>query len=242
MEERVISWDELAEKYTESVGIEKTEIIYPAEGKILGDVRGKNILDLGCGFGVHAKILKGKGGHVIGVDTAQSMLEIGRSMYPDLELLLIKEREMPFPDETFDIVISDLVIMMIESKEKIQDIVNGIYRILKRGGIFLFSIPHPCFHDKDHFSYRNTFNPEFDYTNIGYSFGLVLKNPDGKEMVMGNVDFHYRIQDYLEILLKSGFKITIFEELSYPKDVIEKYKISKIHQKFSPYVIIGGEK
>ena len=50
----------------------------PAVLSLLKDIRGKKILDLGCGTGVLSKILKNRGAMVSGIDISPKMIEIAK--------------------------------------------------------------------------------------------------------------------------------------------------------------------
>lgn len=236
------SWDKYAEDYFKVDGIEP-ELTHPAVSSLLGDINRKRLLDFGCGFGDYTRILKDAGADVTGIDTSIKMLEKARKDNPDIEFIHIKECEMPFKENSFGFVVSNFVLIVIDSKEKLQDIVDGIFRVIKPGGRFIFTIPHPCFLDKDHFTVRNIFDEEFDYNRVGYNYSLMLKNSDGSEIRIGEyTDYHYRIQDYLDVLMRAGFSISDFIELSYPREIVERYSICKAYQRFPPYLIIGGRK
>ncbi len=58
----------------------------PATFKLLGDVKNKKLLDIGCGSGIYAKQLSRKGAIVKGFDVSAKMLAIARKNNPNLDL------------------------------------------------------------------------------------------------------------------------------------------------------------
>ena len=52
----------------------------PATLELLGNIKGKKILDFGCGTGIYAKILTKKNAKVKGFDISPKMLEIANSL------------------------------------------------------------------------------------------------------------------------------------------------------------------
>ena len=64
-------WDDAAEPWAEFVrkgkGYHRDELNNPATFKLIGDVKGKQVLDLACGEGYNARILAAKGANVTGV-------------------------------------------------------------------------------------------------------------------------------------------------------------------------------
>jgi SAM-dependent methyltransferase len=234
--------DKFAEKY-EDVGIAEKEIIYPIVSNIIGNVNSKKVLDFGCGLGNYSKILKNDGADVIGIDISQKMIDKAGTAFPDIEFIKIDECEMPFPNETFDVVVANIVFLMIESKEKMQYIVDGLYSVTKPDGLLVFSTTHPCFIDRDHIFYRDTFENGFDYFNSGAPIGLFLRGANGKENFMGNnLDFQYPISVYIDVLLKARFTLEHFRELRYPEEMIDKYPEKVDSMSVSPYIVIGGRK
>ena len=100
---------------------------------------GDHILDIGCGAGVDtilASIMTGPTGNVVGVDIVPEMLqqaETNLSM-TDLKSITFEKvsgDNLPFPGDTFEVVISNGVINLIPDKERA---LTEIFRVLKPGG------------------------------------------------------------------------------------------------------------
>lgn len=95
------------------------------------------MLDAGCGHGNFVlDELEGKFGEIIGIDTGHGTTHknnsVNRVVEGDLELL-------PFPDHSFDLVISLWVLEHIARPEKVF---SEIYRVLKPGGHYAFVTPN----------------------------------------------------------------------------------------------------
>jgi len=58
----------------------------PATLELLGNVKGKKILDFGCGTGIYAKILTKKRAKVKGFDISREMIKIAKQENPNLDL------------------------------------------------------------------------------------------------------------------------------------------------------------
>jgi ubiquinone/menaquinone biosynthesis C-methylase UbiE len=91
-----------------------------AEGKVLralvGDVRGKKVLDLGCGTGRHAIDLAKAGGSVTGVDFSEGMLAAARGKAGGLDVRFLEGHLDSIPlHEPFDLVVCSLVLNHVES-------------------------------------------------------------------------------------------------------------------------------
>src|SRR3954471_10509736 len=51
-----------------------------SELRLCGDVRGKRVLELGCGAGENAIVFAKNGAHTIAIDTSHSQLSLGRNL------------------------------------------------------------------------------------------------------------------------------------------------------------------
>jgi ubiquinone/menaquinone biosynthesis C-methylase UbiE len=84
---------------------------------------GERVLDLGCGTGIVARQVAsrvGAAGKVTGIDVSPNMVAIAR-MAADRDGLAIEWREgsaeqLPFPDSSFDLVLSQFVLMFVTNK------------------------------------------------------------------------------------------------------------------------------
>jgi SAM-dependent methyltransferase len=65
---------------------------------------GTRYLDAGCGSGMAAEMAAARGAEVSGVDAAEAMLSIARSRVPKGDFREGDLEELPFADETFDVV------------------------------------------------------------------------------------------------------------------------------------------
>ena len=111
----------------------------------LGSVnKGETVLDIGCGTGVDtlvAAIMVGHEGRVTGIDLIPEMLEQARTNLEKTSLKNVTFQEgsaeqLPFPDETFDVAISNGVFNLIPDKTKA---LREVSRVLKSSGRFLLA-------------------------------------------------------------------------------------------------------
>ncbi|HQR06216.1 MAG TPA: class I SAM-dependent methyltransferase [Gemmatales bacterium] len=110
----------------------------------LGEVRGKCVLDLGCGTGRHALWLAHSGAVVTALDFSEGMLaEAQRKPGADRIEFRVHDlhQTLPFADEYFDFIVSGLV---LEHLQELAPFYAEAKRVLKRGGIAIFSTLHPA--------------------------------------------------------------------------------------------------
>lgn len=110
--------------------------------ELAAPVPGEQILDVGCGTGTLALALKARvgTGEVHGIDASPEMIEVAREkaakagLAIDFQVALIEA--LPFPDATFDLVTSSLMLHHLPDDLKRTGL-NEIRRVLKPGGRFL---------------------------------------------------------------------------------------------------------
>lgn len=100
---------------------------------------GECLLDLGCGKGVDvfkaARELNGTG-KAVGIDRLPEMIEKANAIrdkrhFDNADFVVSDIDNINLPDNTFDVVISNCVINLLEDKEKVY---REIFRVLKPGG------------------------------------------------------------------------------------------------------------
>ena len=124
--------------------------------KLIGNVKGKKILDAGCGTGRYAVQLAKKGAEVYGIDISEKMLEIAKKKAKEnrvkIELMKGNILRLPYEDNKFDIVISSLALDHVKEHEKA---ISELVRVCKPKGKIIFSIMHPDI-IKDKFAWYET--------------------------------------------------------------------------------------
>jgi len=102
-------------------------------------------LDLGCGDGKLTKIILEGVGHreLVGVDIDPKETEQAAQLKIYQRIHTIPANKIPEPDETFDFVFSNSV---LEHIDNLEDVLRETARLLKPGGVFLFTVPGDKFH------------------------------------------------------------------------------------------------
>lgn len=139
------AYEKLAERYSAMVETKPHNAYYerPATLSLLPSVRGKRVLDAGCGPGVYAKILVRRGAKVVGVDISPKMLRLARERVGDKVKFHLADLTKPLKflkDNSFDIVISSLVVPYIFD---LRPLFKEFGRVLRRPGVLIFSDGHP---------------------------------------------------------------------------------------------------
>lgn len=110
---------------------------------LLGDVRGKTVLDYGCGTGDHSVLIASRGAKTIGVDISPELIELAKKrlaihgLDENIDFRVGSAHELPLEDESIDVVFGMAILhhldLPLSSKE--------VYRVLKKGGRAIFLEP-----------------------------------------------------------------------------------------------------
>lgn len=119
-------------------------------GRLCSD-RGK-ALDFGCGLGRLTRALLAYYGEAHGVDVSENMIQKAREFTPQCQFYVNDSDNLArFPDGTFDLVYSNIVLQHLPSAEVIGKYVMEFFRVATPGGLVVFQVPFRK-------SYRNIFN------------------------------------------------------------------------------------
>lgn len=107
------------------------------------NLEGSSVLEVGCGTGRFLPFMAEKGCNITGIDISEEMLKVARrrvdqSEHKKITLLQNDADEIPFRDHSFDIIYSILVINLIPD---FKTAFREINRVIKPGGLFIFSVP-----------------------------------------------------------------------------------------------------
>ncbi|OFX86424.1 MAG: arsenite S-adenosylmethyltransferase [Bacteroidetes bacterium GWF2_33_16] len=167
---------------------------------------GDSVLDLGSGAGNDcfvARAIVGEKGQVTGIDFTDAMIEKARINnqklgFTNIEFIKGDIEEMPLPDNTYDVIISNCVLNLVPDKQKAF---KEIYRVLKPGGHFCVS----------------------DVVILG---NLPEKIKLDAEMYAGCVSGAINKGEYIKIIEKNGFteiNIKKEKEIEIPNSILLNY-------------------
>lgn len=138
----VNDYDGFARDYAHNSEANPYNALYerPAILALAGDVAGARILDAGCGPGMQAAELFARGATVTGIDLSEDLLAIARTRSTGTFLRHDLTEPLPFPDNSFDLVLSSLVMHYLE--DWVAPL-REFHRVLVPGGRVVFSTHHP---------------------------------------------------------------------------------------------------
>lgn len=186
---------------------------------LLPDFTGKDVLDLGCGYGWHC-IYAGEHGasSVTGVDISEKMLAVARkkTKCEQVRYQLSSIEEADFADETFDIVLSSLAFHYVRDFDAVC---RNVWRMLKNNGVFIFSVEHPVFTAQGPQDWVRDEAGEILHFPVDHYFyeGRREANFLGEAVIK----YHRTLTAYLDGLLANGFRIQRVVEPMPPENMLE---------------------
>lgn len=203
-------YDEIAEWYDNFVRELPIyeDVVLPALMELTGEVRGQEVCDVACGQGLATRQLAKSGARVTGIDVAPNLLALAQQHEDDESFgirYVLDDAHMlgSLSDSTFNGVTCNMALMNIA---KVPDAFRAIWRILRPGGWFVFSITHPCF-EAPHSKWVTRDNGEIvrevaNYFDEGVWWS---DNPRGVRHRVG--DEHRMLSTYINELVETGFAL-----------------------------------
>lgn len=183
----------------------------PAVFELCGDVTALDVLDLGCGEGYCSRELMRRGaGSMLGIELSAEMVDIARQQEARLDQGIEYQQgnavALPgVPSAGFDLVTAVFLYNYLTA-EQMQASFAEVYRVLRDGGAFVFSVPHPAL---GFIRTQHAAPFYFDTLDAGYFSGTdrqfqgEIWRRDGTRLPVQMV--HKTLSHYFEALGQAGF-------------------------------------
>lgn len=211
MTDNAAAWDRYATAYQAAARLPTDVAQYgpdlPNDGdlRLVGEVKGKRVVDLGCGGGQASIAFAKQGASVTGVDFSAEQLSHARRL-SDAEGVKLEWRQADIADLAF--LRSDSVDLVFSADalgyvEDLGRVFRQVHRVLKVGAPLVFSLPHPAsaLIDEEAEQPLLVRRPYFDTRPItverdGHSFDVYPHT--FAEIFMGLMRASYRVEAILE--------------------------------------------
>jgi len=205
---------------------------WPALRALLPDMKGRRVLDLGCGFGWFCRWAREAGaGSVTGIDVSEKMLERARADTTDGAITYQRADLETFTIAagTFDLVFSALTFHYLEN---LSALIEQIHRGLAPGGHLVFSIEHPI--------YTAPAEPKW----AGGTWPLDRYLDEGPRttdwLAKGVLKQHRTVASYLNLLLRAGFRLNRLEEWGPSEAQIAAHPQWKNERQRPPFLLVSA--
>src|SRR5216684_42644 len=200
-------WDANAASWAEQVrgggDVAREWLNNPAFLQFLGDLRGREVLDAGCGEGYNTRMLA----LAVQAERREPLgIRYTRTSYAELGV---------FADASFDGVVSFMALMDGPGFDRAM---QEVFRVLRPGGLLAFSITHPCFLTKGAKWVRNEEGVKikwmvgdyFDSTGWVERWRFTDAPPEAPEFVVPRFD--RTLSEYVNGIIAAGFVLKRIEE------------------------------
>jgi len=184
---------------------------WPAIRAMLPDLRGKRVVDLGCGFGWASRWMREQGAaSVLGLDLSQNMIARARAdtADPAIEYRIADLDTLDLPAAAFDVAYSALTFHYVRDFDRLA---QHLHQSLAPGGHLVFTIEHPIFMAAAHPHWLADEDGRKTWPVNGYSI-------EGERrtdwFAKGVLKYHRTLGTTLNALMRAGFQLQRVEEFA----------------------------
>ena len=214
-------WDGEAEGYYAEHGrfLGDDRFVWGPEGldeaaaRLLGDVAGRRVLEIGCGAAQCARWLRGQGASVVGMDLSAGMLRRARAIdaaagSAPVPLLQADAYRLPLADSSVDLACSAYgALPFVADSAGVQ---REVARVVRPGGRWVFSVTHPV-----RWALPDDPGPDGLVVRMSYfdRTPYVEQDDDGRAVY---VEHHRTLGDRVRDLVAAGFVLEDLVEPEWP--------------------------
>ena len=215
-------WDAYADEYQATHGrfLGDEGFLWGPEGltednaNALGEVAGRDVLEIGSGAGQCSRWVLRHGGRPIGLDVSMRQLQHSRRIDDECGTVVpgvcATGGRLPFAPASFDIVFSAFGSLQFLADE--HAVVGEVARVLRPGGRFVFSITHPT---------RWMFPDDPTEAGLTATASYWDRTPYvevGEDGHAAYVEHHRTLGDWVRALSGAGFVLLDLVEPEWPED------------------------
>jgi ubiquinone/menaquinone biosynthesis C-methylase UbiE len=183
------------------------------DARLLGDIRGKRVLEVGCGAASCSRWLTEQGAWAVGLDISAGMLRHaetgGNSTGFTVPLVQASADGLPFADESFDLACSAFggVPFVADSGAVMREVA----RVLRPGGRWVFAVTHPM-----RWIFPDDPGPAGLTATQSYFDRMPYLEVDPSDRAT-YVEHHRTLGDYVHQIAEAGFRLVDLVEPEWPQ-------------------------
>jgi ubiquinone/menaquinone biosynthesis C-methylase UbiE len=226
------AWEANAEIWDARMGDEGNDfftlLCWPALVSLLDPKPGRPYLDIACGNGLTSRRLAALGAQVTAFDFSANLIEKAKARSTDSQNPISfhvidatdEQQLLSLAQEPFDAALSNMALFDMAD---IETLFRTLPRLLKPGGIFVFSLTHPCFNNSssvftmeewDEGEIKTVYSVKVSrYMTLYHARGVAFRNQPKAHMY-----FERPLQYYMNLGFQNGFVLDGFEERAFPPD------------------------
>ncbi len=215
-------WDANADEYLDEHGefLGAADFCWCPEGlrerdaRLLGEVAGRRVLEVGAGAAQCSRWLVGQGAHAVATDVSAGMLAAARGLDArtgvHVPLVQADARRLPFADGAFDIVFTSFgALPFVPDAGAVH---REVARVLRPGGTWTFSVTHPV---------RWAFPDDPSARGLTANRSYFDRRPYVESDAAGQVvyaEYHRTVGDHVRDVVAAGLELVDVVEPEWPDD------------------------
>jgi ubiquinone/menaquinone biosynthesis C-methylase UbiE len=212
---------------------------WPALRTLLPDLRGRAVVDLGCGFGWFCRWAREHGAaRVLGLDVSENMLARARTdtTDPAVTYACADLEHLDLPEASFDLAYSSLALHYVEH---LDALLAHVHCALKPGGLLVFSAEHPIYTAPS----QPGWSTDADGNKTWPIDGYLVEGPRSTDwLAKGVIKQHRTIGTYLNLLLRLGFTLTRIEEWGPTAAQIAARPALAVERERPPFLLVAARR
>lgn len=178
--------------------------------KLVGDVRGKNVVDVACGEGYFTrKLRQANAAKVVGMDVSERMIELARRQEQDDPLGIdyrVQDARSIAVQHHFDLAVAAWLLVYAHDRQELAQMCQGLARLLRPGGRFVTITTNPDVY---------SFKPTPDYRKYGFEMKLAAAAVEGAPILWRNhvegavldiENYYLPLSAYEQAFTNAGFR------------------------------------
>ena len=173
---------------------------------LCGDVKGFDVLDVGCGEGRFCRMLAARGARTVGVDPTVELIAEARRQQPGGTFHAAGGEALPMADASMDLVVSYVALVDIPD---FRAAIREMARVVRPGGRCVIANLNGFSTATTHFWARDEDNNKRHWTMDNY----MVERPGRAEWAgISIVNWHRPLSAYVQAFLGAGLQLEHFDE------------------------------
>lgn len=174
--------------------------------RLCGEVRGLDVLDVGCGEGRFCRMLAARGAKTVGIDPTTALIAEARRQQPAGIFHEAGAEALPLAEASVDLVVSYVALVDIPD---FRSAIREMARVLRPGGRVVVANLNGFITATTRFWARDEMNNKLHWTMDNY----VVERPNRAEWAgISVVNWHRPLSAYMQEFLGAGLRLEHFDE------------------------------
>ncbi|GAA0953765.1 class I SAM-dependent methyltransferase [Nonomuraea longicatena] len=213
-------WDGNADEYQSEHGGHLGDVRFvwcpegldEADARLLGEVRGRAVLEVGCGAAQCGRWLVAQGARVAAFDISHRQLRHARRIDLDTGLTVpvaqADAEALPYRDDVFDLACSAFGALPFVADP--LAVLREVRRVVRPGGRFVFSVSHPI-----RWAFPDDPGPRGLTADRSY-FDRTPYTEEGPDGTLAYVEHHRTLGDWVGLVSGAGLRLQTLLEPEWP--------------------------